>query len=326
MPSSTLSERPRVFRAADLLAGMNALALAMNVAGLAGGDSLKVGVDALDPESGAGALVTGALARQVFMTVTGNGLKAGTLDLRAVNSGGGIPDTTYLPIANRWQGGWGVSGGPPANGDFSVACQTDDGATSLIQGPATVPPVSGCAISIAHNNLVAGTTEGWVLGFVVSALGNVAHASVPNVDIYLSYGGGYSPHSWASLTPVTATPASRAYIGTAPLTPGAYNLGLWTFAWTLRTWPLDPAVATEIVNHLGSQDLVLQFGCLQGGAWPGDTVPNVTQAYLFVPGTGGGVANFVCPFYRNVLTFDASNSAHDVTISDLYCEATLVRH
>jgi hypothetical protein len=302
VPAGTAVRIPALGSSLDF-AGFNVCSLLATLAGLSGGDSFKVHIDVANPTIANAPVLTSNVGRQTVITATTNGSKGGTCDLEAVL--GGYPALTFLPIAGLWQGGgWGCN-----VADMSVAMQTNDGATSLIQGSTSVPLQSGATICIAHNNLVVPqpSNEGWKIYVVATKFGT---GTPLNVDIYLALSGTFVAGAFNP-----GGPLARAFVGTAGLAPGAYDLGPFTNAWTVREWPLDAAVVAAIRAQIGTQYLLLQFQNLQGGNSPGNT-PNFTQAYLYVPGAAG-VSETPTTFFRNVLTLDATACTHDVTVSSL---------
>lgn len=331
VPAGTVVRLPAAPNSLDW-SGFNTLSLKATVAGLAGADSLVIAADTLDPESAAGALLAGSLGRSTVITATSNGNKAGTLWLRNVLGGSMaplVPAQTLLPVAKLWQGGWGVAG---AGGDQSVACQTNDGNTSFIQGSDTTPGIAS-SLGMALP-LDPGVYTGWTLNVVATKLSGSGSHPVIGVDCLLGERISYStPGTGGGVFGGSASAIFLGWLGRASSIPGGnYVLptpvGPLDYAWTTYSFALTSAQAQAIVAIASNHYLIFQPMTRSNTGDPGvaDTYPNITQVYISAPASGPsgppGLTEEAIPFYRNALVLDATGSAHDVTVTSLLAELT----
>lgn len=287
VPAGTVVRKPTAPGSLDFM-GYNALSVKATVAGLGGADRLTIGIDTLDPESAAGAVLAGSLGRVDIVTAAANGNVAGMIHL---------PDSLQGVIFGR------------PNSDVSVQFGRFGAATNY-----------QCVNQVVSDG---GTTYVAYNSFPNAALldnygGTAFNFTGPKTGFKLrivqgKFLGDAATRTWEGRLRIENT------VGAAITANHDYVSG-GIDAYETRTFTLVDADCVAVAAAAAGAGYrfinIMGYG---GGGIP-TSEWRCTQLELQVG--QNGLSALATPFYRNTLVLDASGSAVDVTVSALLLELT----
>lgn len=204
---------------------------------------------------------------------------AARLHIKHVTGGG---TQTLAPTTDYWQGGWGCN-----IADFSNACKTNDGDTSLVQSSDTSPNVG---VTIGFDPPGAGSAStGWTFNIMVRKTGSGAHIGI---DLQIGATNFTAGIGWTGAGGTGGTfntggggPVAVSWLGA--------NGGTQTVAgqtYELHTYSISSSAMTSILNTLVVNPTYKLYALLVTRTNRGDSGTtgqplNVTQMYFSGPGT-----------------------------------------
>lgn len=301
IPAGTILRTPDAPRCLDF-DGYNVLSLKMAIAGLSGGDVLKIYVAASDPESSTAEPLANNISQVLAITANADGNYGATVSLVEVlgGSGGGGTQTAVPYDAGTNSIAW----GHPGQASFVDGWNDPAGFNSFTPGLG----FGGVLTSLIH--LQGLTDPGVRTGFQIGlAMRSDLNSTTMRMNI-VSIRPGHILASYFYGNP--------GYAGALPPVDG----GLVTGAFADYVMPIDPIDAAFIDF---TEDLTVNIeygGPVFSGVPPLKTWDFKGLTFQCPGGGGTGITEVSIPFYRNLLIFDASACAHDITVDEMFTTLT----